>query len=86
MSPSRSVHVIETYNVQLPAGHNYYHHYWPTFRSLMPALSTAGRDIRLPDGSKIRIICHKVAVQVILQNFLKFFFLNNARCVYHGSL
>lgn len=30
----------------------------------MPALSTAGRDVRLPDGSKIRIICHKVAVQV----------------------
>ena len=33
-------------------------------RSLMPSLSTAGRDQRLPEGSKVRAVCHKASVQV----------------------
>ena len=32
----------------------------------MPALTTAGRDLRIPDGSKVRILCHRASVQVVL--------------------
>jgi hypothetical protein len=41
-----------------------------TYRSLLPILTLAGRDPRLPDSSKSRLLCHDACLEVSFLSYL----------------